>query len=271
MVLSMFRPLPCFRISLGLGSGLASLLVLAICFSGCAVVKEDTGPGLRVGVAANAPPLIAKEGGKYTGVEAEFARALGARLGVPIRFVNMPFDKLLSALDAGKIDIVMSGMTVTALREPLAQFCEAYATTGQTLMVQAKDLWTYSYPAVVFVIETRIGVEKGTLSETLARQKCPRATVTAFSSVKAASDALKAGRVDVVMADAPILWRVAAKVQAAGGDLVVVRRFLTQENLAWAVRRGDTEMLDAANAALRAWSADGTLARILSSAMPVGG
>jgi len=251
--------------------GWAFLLVLTVWFAGCAVPEKNSGPQLRVGVAANAPPMIGKNDGQYTGVEAEFARALGARMGVPVRFVNMPFDQLLSALDARKIDIVMSGMTVTDLRKPLAEFCEPYASSGQTLMVKADKLWSFAYPAVVFVINTRIGVEKGSLSETLARQKCPKATVTAFSSTEAAADALKAGRIDVVMADAPILWRLAAKNQAAGGDLVVVRRFLTQENLAWAVRRGDTEMLNIGNSAIRAWRADGTLARILSSAMPVGG
>lgn len=263
----MVSPLSRFPISLGL----ACLLTLTLCLTGCAVVEKNAGPQLRVGVAANAPPMIGKKAGEYTGVEAEFARALGARMGVPVRFVDMPFDQLLSALDAGKIDIVMSGMTVTDLRKPLAEFCEPYASSGQTLMVRADKLWSFAYPAVVFVINTRIGVEKGSLSETLARQKCPKATVTAFSSTEAAADALTAGRVDVVMADAPILWRVAAKNQAAGGDLVVIRRFLTHENLAWAVRRGDTEMLDIGNAAVRAWRADGTLTRILSSAMPVGG
>lgn len=251
--------------------GLAFLLTLTFWLTGCAVPEKNSGPELRVGVAANAPPMIAKKNGEYIGVEAEFARALGARMGVPVRFVNMPFNQLLSALDARKIDIVMSGMTVTDLRKPLAEFCDPYASSGQTLMVKADKLWSFSYPAVVFVINTRIGVERGSVSETLARQKCPKAKVTAFSSTEAAADALKAGRVDVVMADAPILWRVAAKNQASGGDLVVIRRFLTQENLAWAVRRGDTEMLNIGNTALRAWRADGTLARILSSAMPVGG
>jgi len=244
------------------------LLLLGAGLSGCAT---STGSGqariLRVGVTPNEPPIIYKEGGRVAGLEAELARKLAARLDAEVKFVEMPFDRLLSALDEGKIDIVMSGMTVTALRAPLAQFCDPYATTGLAVMVRSADLWTYSYPEVIYVIKTRLGVEKGTIADVLAQRRCPKATVSTFPSTQAAVQALKANQVDAVIADAPVLWRLAA--QSEGASVTVVRRLLTEENLAWAVRRGDTELLTAANSALQQWRADGTLANILSAYAPL--
>jgi len=244
----------------------ALALALAV-WPGCATdtSTEAQAKVLRVGVTPNYPPIIFKEGGQIAGVEAEFARKLAHRLGEQVKFVEMPFDQLLPALDAGRIDIIMSGMTVTDVRTPLAQFCEPYATTGQALLVRAPDLWTYSYPQVIFAIKTRIGVEKGTIADLLAKRRCPKATIVTFPSPEAAVEALKAKRVDVVMADAPVIWRLAA--DKAG--LVPVSRLLTQESLAWAVRRGDTNLLNAANAALQKWHADGTQARIIQSYFPL--
>lgn len=245
------------------------IALLAVCglWTGCSSIPPGPPTVLRVGVTPNYPPIIYKSGGKIVGVEAEFAHALANRMGRRVEFVEMPFDRLLPALNAGKIDIIMSGMSVTALRTPLAQFCMPYAVTGQALLVRSADVWTYSYPDVIYVLKTRIGVEKGTIAELLARQRCPNATVTSFSSVQAAVRGLKAGNVDVVLTDAPLVWRIAAEKSSQG--ISGVRRLLTREDLAWAVRRGDTEMLAAGNAALLQWRQDGTLARILQDYSPL--
>lgn len=254
---------------LRLASRVGLLLLTLLFWTGCITEQANTAAGtkvLRVGVTANSPPIISKSGGQYVGVEAEFARRLAHRLGVQPQFVDMPFNQLLPALDQGKIDIIMSGMTVTALRTPLAQFCQPWGASGQSLLVRTSDLWTYSYPEVVFYLKTRIGVEKGSIAAALMKRKNPKATVTDYSSPQAAAGALKANRIDVVIADAPVIWRLGS---LHPGSLTAVRKLLTTEDLAWAVRRNDTELLNAANAAIQQWRADGTLANIISSNLPL--
>lgn len=253
-------------------SRVVAFLALAaslFCWTGCVTDQANTSAGgkvLRVGVAANSPPIIYKSGGQYQGVEATFARKLAQRLGVQPVFVDMPFKQLLPALDAGKIDIVMSGMTVTAMRTPLAEFCSPWGTSGQTLLCRPKDVWTFSYPEVIFYLKTRIGVEKGSIASALVKHRNPKAQVETYNSADDAANALRANRVDVVVADAPVLWRIAAQHP---GSVVAIRRFLTREQLAWAVRRGDTELLNAANAAIQQWNADGTLASVINSYVPM--
>lgn len=244
-----------------------SFLLLVLLVAGCtAPSRPSTSPNtklLKVGVSPNEAPLIYKAGGKITGIEADFAEKLAPRLGAQVRFVEMPFDQLLKALDAGKIDIVMSGMTVTELRAPLAQFCDPYMNSGQMLMVKDKDVWTYSYPEVLFVLDTRIGVAKGSIAEVLVQRRCPKAKISTFASAAAATRALRSGEIDVVVADAPVILRLAALNQTKG--IRAIPRLLTREDLAWAVARGDTELLNAANAALQQWRTDGTLDQILRS------
>lgn len=247
---------------------LATFAILGF-FQGCSTVSStsSSGPVLRVGVTPNNAPIIYSQGGKIVGVEAEFAKKLAEYLKAELKFVPMPFPDLLPALADGRIDIVMSGLTVSAIREPLAEFCTPYATSGLGLLVRNKDLWTFSYPEVIFLLQTRIGVEKGTIADILVQKRCPRAKRVLFSSPEAAAKALQADKVDVVLADAPVLWRIAA--QNKRQTTTVVPRLLTAENLAWAVRRGDTELLSAADAALRQWRADGSLQRILQTAAPL--
>ena len=50
--------------------------------------------------------------------------------------------------------------------------------------------------------------------------------------------------------------------------MAAVRHYLNRETLAWALRPGDTAMLAEVNAALGAWKADGTLARVLGRWLP---
>lgn len=240
------------------------VLVLASCTASReSSVASSSAKVLRVGVSPDEPPLIYKSGGKISGIEADFAHLLARRLGAQVKFVEMPFDRLLKALDADKIDIVMSGMTVTELRTPLAEFCDPYMASGQMLMVRDKDLWTYSYPEVIFLIKTRIGVDKGSVAEALVQRRCPNATIQSYGSTAEAARALKAGEVDVVISDAPVILRLVALHPNDG--MTAVPRLLARENLAWAVARGDTEMLTAGNDAIRQWRTDGTLDRVLRS------
>ncbi|OPX18988.1 MAG: hypothetical protein BZ151_11635, partial [Desulfobacca sp. 4484_104] len=108
--------------SIAAGLLIAGLLLLA----GCAVSNQTTaGSGsavadknmLRVGITPDAPPLIFKQNGKITGLEAEFAQALANHLGKSLQFVELKWKNQIPALLENKIDIIMSGLTVTPLRE----------------------------------------------------------------------------------------------------------------------------------------------------------
>lgn len=244
-----------------------------VCFlSGCG----DTGslsrdpnapPPLRVGVSGNSAPLIWKaSGGKWAGVEADFARALGAEMGRPVQFVRMDFDRLIPAVQRGDVDIIMNGLTVFSQRETLVDFTRPYLNSGQGIMVPTKSGNFFQDPRIIYMVPYRIGVKQGTVGNLVAQKIREDSTVIPYATAQKAANALMNGKVDLVLHDLPVLWYLAAQNPTAGYRVVPSR--VTTENLAWAVRRGNTALRDQANNALAKWRKNGTLDRILRTYMP---
>jgi polar amino acid transport system substrate-binding protein len=251
-----------------LGLLACAALPLPSCAPGSSGSQDPNSPRpLRVGVSGDNAPMIFETGrGEFGGVEASFARMLGEETGRPVRFVPMRFDRLIPALERGQIDIIMSGMTVTAQRRALVDFTNPYMASGQGILVRNARANFFENPQLLFISPFRVGVEQGAIGEALARRLHPDTIVVPFATPARAASALLADRVDVVLHDAPVLWHLTARNPTA--DHRVIPRLLANETLAWAVRRGDSELLGQANAALAKWRANGTLDRTLRSQMP---
>ena len=91
---------------------------------------------LRVGVSANAPPLIYSKNNKITGLEAEFARKLAGFTGKKVKFIELKWQDQIAALENNKIDIIMSGMSITQARQYRIAFSNPYLRSGQILLVR---------------------------------------------------------------------------------------------------------------------------------------
>lgn len=245
--------------------------LLAVLICGCTALPEAPMPpsenALRVGVTPNYPPLIFRERGEIDGLEADFARMLASDMGRTARFVELPWTGLIEALDGGRIDVIMSGMSITPERSAMVAFCEPYLRVGQLIMFRARDLYTFQQPRIVYLIETRIGVEKGTTGDLLVQRRCRQATRVAFASAEKAVEALLRDKVDVVVHDAPVLWRLAARHEGRGVFLNPAA--LTEEYLAWGVALSNDDLLREANGALRRWQDDGRFMETIGRWLPL--
>lgn len=185
---------------------------------------------LRVGVAPVTPPMIFKQGAKIVGVEADFAQALGKELGRGIKFVELPWEDLIDALDAGKVDIIMSSMSVTRPRAFRVAFTDPYLRVGQMLLVRAND----KYRAGLLggsLSEKTIGLRKATTGDLLAQQDFPRAKRKYFKTCDEAARALSKGKIDMYLDDSSMIWYLAGAYEAEG--LTVAPLVLSDEMLAW--------------------------------------
>jgi ABC-type amino acid transport substrate-binding protein len=91
---------------------------------------------LKVGMELTYPPMEFKnEIGREAGVDVELARAIGASLGVEVVLVDLPFDALIDAVETGKIDIILSAMTITDEREQRVEFIP-YLESGTGILVK---------------------------------------------------------------------------------------------------------------------------------------
>ncbi len=227
--------------------------------------EPSTAPALRVGVTPTTPPMIYREGGKLTGMEADFAQALGQALGRPIKFVEVDWEQQLPALLESKTDIIMSSMSITRPREFRIAFSKPYLHVGQMALVRNHDANAYAV-GFPYRPEGVIGVKKGTTGDFLVQQEFPTSKRKEFKSGEEGAKALVKKRIDLFIGDSPMIWWLSGVNEANG--LTAVPILLSEENLAWGVRKGDTELLAAVNRALDQMMQDGKLAAIVKRWIP---
>ena len=222
---------------------------------------------LVVGHTSDYEPLNFMRDGKLVGIEVDSAAEVGRILGRPIKSVIMPFADLLLALDKGDVDVVMAGISVTPERQEQVTFVAPFMTVGQMAIILADNAGRYAQPRAAYREGTRIGVEPATTGERFARDQLPEAVVSQFASSEAAFTALRSNRIDMYIHDAPTSWLLA--VGTANSDLLSLFRYLTSEDLAWAVRKDNTRLAAELNMALQVLQDNGRLRAIQNRWIPI--
>lgn len=241
----------------------AACVALALLLCACA------GPPLRVGTSADYAPLAFEENGALHGVEIELAERVAAALGRPLALERIRFDELIPALRAGRIDVIMTGMSITEERGALVRFARPYLRVGQMALIRAAEWDRRRGIAAMNRRESRVGFRSATTSEIFVRAHLPHAQAVGFDSVEAGVASLRAGSIDYFVHDAPTIWRIVGGFASDERELVGLYEPLTEENLAWAVRQEDEALAARLDALVEAWQADGSLEEILDRWIPV--
>lgn len=243
------------------------LTLITLLFSSYAGA-EDSGAKpavLRVGVAPDYPPIIFKLNGQITGVEADLARMLAKEINRSVQFVELGWDELIPALMEEKIDIIMSGMTITEARKVRIDFTDHYLKSGLLTLIRTEDASKYNSVETIKESYATIGVVAGTTGEAFVRKLFPLARVVTFVKASSAPFEIRNRRIDMFINDAPSIIWLASENEA---DLAGVWKLLNTEYLGWGVRRGDQQFLDRVNSILSTWRKNGTLKQVLVKWMP---
>lgn len=226
--------------------------------------EQTVGARLVVGTTANYPPMVYLDDGRIVGIEADFAAALAGELNRELEIIDMPWEDLADALQAGRVDVVMAGVSITEQRKALAAFTDPYMEIGQMTLIRIADLAALGAPGDMQQPGRIIGVEKNTTGQQLVEQAYPQATLRTYASADAAAGALRNGDIDYLVHDAPTIWRLTLDEAAAGAqDVLALYRPLTRESLAWAVNRNNTALLGELNATLKKMQQDGRAQHII--------
>jgi polar amino acid transport system substrate-binding protein len=222
------------------------------------------GPPLRVGVTPHYPPLIYKEAGQLAGIEPDFARALGKELSRPVQFVELEWEEQIPALVEGRTDIIMSSMSITTARQLRVAFTRPYLGIGQKLLVRREDLLKY-IEGMPMRPSGAIGVLAGTTGDFLVQQEFPKSKRKTFNSSEDAAKALVKKKIDLFITDSPTVWWLAGMNESSLAPAPIL---LTQEQLAWAVRRTDQSLLDSVNTTLEKMQKNGQANALLKRWIP---
>jgi len=178
--------------------------------------REEDPNLLRIGITSTEPPLIFIREDQPAGFEVDMAYALGRELKKEVRFVEVSWEDQISALLEHRIDIIMSGMSITHTRSLQIAFSEPYLKVGQMALARREDMAQYLTPYMVIFASERVGVEKGTTGEFFVQKNLTQARIASFSSAEEAAQALVSHRIDLLVHDAPVIWWLAASLDKKG-------------------------------------------------------
>lgn len=243
-------------------------LALILPLNGMAAAK-DTSPvlariaesgTLRVGMSAGQPPYnVRSREGKIIGLDVDLASMLAKALHVDLEIIDMPFSELLPALEKGKVDLVMSGMTATLRRNMRAAFVGPYHITGKSILARSETIAALQSEEMD-KSNLKIAALKGSTSEDFVKRVAPKAKLLATKDYDAAIDLLLSNKADAFVADASIIMLSMLRWPDAG--LVAAQNPLTIEPIGIAVPPGDPLLLNLVQNYLNAIKGTGALEKL---------
>lgn len=260
----------CRAVTLAAVVALGLALGIAACAGPSAPPPGPSRPGeLVVGTTPNYPPIIFKEGGEVQGVEADIARRLAQGLRLRLTFEELPWPGLIPSLRNGSVDVLMAGLSVTPERSALVSFTQPYLQVGQMALIRRQDVGRLAGQNAMRAPGRRFGVEQGSTGETHVVAAFPTARVVRYGSADEGTRALQAGEIDYLIHDAPTVWRLAGDPRQQQAGLMGLFTPLTEEHLAFAVRKADESLRGKLNAELALLRERGELSAILARWIPV--
>ena len=221
-----------------------------------AEAEKTDGTGGKIVMVTNAefPPYEYHENNTIVGIDADIARAVAEQMGMELEIQDMAFDSLIPAIQSGKADFAAAGMTVNEDRLKNVDFTDTYAQAAQVIIVKTDS----PIASPDDLTGKKIGVQTGTTGDIYA-DDIENAEVQRFNKGMEAVMALTQDKLDAVIID-----REPAKVFVKENEgLKILDEAFTEEEYAIAIKKGNTELLDKMNAAIKELKESGELQKIV--------
>ena len=217
---------------------------------------------LDIGVALFTPWAIIRSDGVPTGFEIEVGARVALDLGVTPAFHLYDWDGLLPALESGKFDEIIAGMTITPERAEQALFTAPYSQTAVDIAISDQVTGEIDSLDDLDRQGIRVGIVRKTLAERVAGERLPRAMRIPFFHSQTLIDALEDGKLDAFLGSEPGP-RFAAELNPARIEVPLTEP-IVETRQGMAVHKGNLELLAFLNQWVKANRADGWLDEVAS-------
>ncbi len=229
----------------------ATRIAACIFLTGGLVWAQDK--PLIVGMEMSFPPFeMLDASGQPAGISVELAKALGQYLHRPIQFENIPFDGLIPSLKTGKVDLVISSMTMTEDRAKSIDFSDPYLKMGLSLLVNKnspiRSINDVDKPGV------RVAVKKGTTGHIYAIQHLHNARILVFNDDATCATEVAQNKADSMIYDQVSIFQHWKKYQDS--TRAILQPF-QQEQWAIGLRKGSDQLRQQVNAFLKSFKEGG--------------
>jgi len=253
----------------------ASIAVLLLPLLGCAHLQHHAAAGthspvldrilargaLVVGTAGSMPPLnMTTRDGRIIGLEPDLAEYLALSMGVELRLEKFQFSELLEALANGKVDMVISGMTITPERNLSFAFAGPYFVSGKCVLTKIGALAAIESASDINRANLTITALKGSTSEAFVEAMIPAARLDPAPDYDVGVSRVLTGKADVMVADYPICLVAHARNPDSGLVSVITR--LTYEPLGIALPASDPLLLNFVDNLLQGLALTGRLEQL---------
>jgi polar amino acid transport system substrate-binding protein len=227
-------------------------LSLLLFLGGCAQMNSNTAKAsaspvidrilqrgeIAVGMAGNMPPMnMTSKEGELIGYEVDLAKAMAKAMGIKAKLTVMPFAELLPALQAGKIDLILSNMTITPGRNLKVAFVGPYFTSGKAFLTKIKTIAMAEEAEDIDAKKTKLVALKGSTSQAFVEEAIPDATLVTANDYDEAVKMVLEDKVHAMVADYPIC--VVSVFRYPNQGLLSVVTTLTYEPIGVGVPAGD--------------------------------
>ena len=237
---------------------LALVLTLALSLTAAAAYADT----LTMATNASFPPYEYYDGENIVGIDAEIAAAVAEKMGYELEIQDMEFDSIIAAVQSGKADFAMAGMTVTEDRLQMVNFSDSYATGIQAVIVKTDSPVTTVDDLFAEGANHTVGVQLSTTGDIYTSGDIEEAglgTVQRFPNGNEAVMALLNGKIDCVVIDI----EPAKAYVAANEGLKVLDTEYAVEDYAACFAKENEDTLAKFNAALKELTEDGTIQSII--------
>jgi polar amino acid transport system substrate-binding protein len=237
----------------------ALLALAALGVAGCAAPsRTETAQPLVVASDLDNLPFAGVDGaGTPIGRDVEMMEALAVRLGRPLEWHRMPFEELLPAVEAGRVDVVCATLGHTPERAARVEMTRPYYTTEIAVVVRTGE----GEPASLAALAGRpVSAARGTTSERAVHRRLPDA-VGVFENKTGlpTAERLLGGEVDAAVMDGPA---ADVLVATSEGRLTRLASPLDEERYVLALQLGDATTRRALDTALADMERAGELTRL---------
>jgi polar amino acid transport system substrate-binding protein len=242
------------RTTIALAAGLAVALA-----AGSASAKDWTQTTVRIGTDATYPPFESQDAaGKIVGFDIDIGTAACAEVGLKCEFSNQDWDGIIPALTAGKIDAILSSMSITEERLKTIDFTDKVYNTPPAIAVP-KDSDIASVDPANFAGKT-IGVQSSTTHAAYAEKAYSGAEVKYYKTADDYKLDLSSGRLDAAMDDVVVLSEWLDSPDGACCKLLGTMKPVPEihgRGAGIGVRKEDTDLKELFNKGLAAIRANG--------------
>ncbi|WP_214872693.1 transporter substrate-binding domain-containing protein [Exiguobacterium sp. s140] len=177
-----------------------TLMMSAVLLGACSQETEGEATELKtlvMGTSADYFPyefVDTANGDAIVGFDIEIAETITERLGYELKIEDMDFGSLLGALNSGRVDFVMAGMTPTEERKENANFSDIYLSATNLIMTKDESL-----QAIEDLSGKKIGVQTASIQENIAKEQAPDAELVSLNKIPEIVQELNTGRIDAMV------------------------------------------------------------------------